>query len=112
MNHKMSRAEQEAWDDLAKAALRVQRFQQRRKNARRKEHQTDMQRQEMISRRIKFAASFPVNGDGFPVIDGVRSDWIQVAKIAKKLGLYSKTTYAVDISGTLQKMNEESRGVA
>lgn len=112
MKHKMSKAEENAWEDLAKAARRVQMFQTRRKNAKRKPKQTQMQRHEMINKRMKFAALFPVDGSGFPLIDGVRSDWVEVAKKAKTLGLYSQTTYALDISRTLRKMNEESRGMA
>jgi hypothetical protein len=99
VNHKMSKAEAKAWSDLAEAALRVQRFQNRRKASKGKPKPTKEQRKEAERKRLEFAISCGVQRIAYE--SDALSRWIEPAKRAVELGLYSKKSYIRDVAGSL-----------
>jgi len=101
MNNKMSRAEVQAYADLAEAARRVQMLEKRRKNASKKPKLTKEQQQGIVGNRIAFAKSLDID----PSIDWWELDgpWCMAARQAIRLGLYSHTNYIVDVASWLRK---------
>ncbi len=100
----MSKAEAKAWADLAEAARRVQRFQNRRKNARGKPKMTKEQRKEAERKRIEFAIATNSQLVDHPYGDKAkpyRELWIEAARQAKSLGLYSKNSSDTDVACSL-----------
>lgn len=99
MNNKMSRAEVQAYADLAEAARRVQMLEKRRNNARKKPKVSAEDQQRIRRERIKFAKSLDID----PSIDWSDSNgpWFTAAREAIRLGLYSNTNYILDVAAWL-----------
>jgi len=103
MNNKMSRAEVQAYADLAQAARRVQMLEKRRKNARKKPKVTAEDQQRIKCERIKFAKSLDLDTSVHWGDDDCCKPWFEAAREAIRLGLYSPTNYLPDVAGWLRQ---------